>query len=229
MPQANDLSRCLAAVDQDSTLIGVVEMSQSSWLVAGIIPGIARHPAKTLAASERLLLSLLRRWREEAAKTGRTITRIAVASAAGRPFDKLRRVLAGALAAAARARRRGEAHVIQASSIAVWREHRRAKSERRAAALVQRALLGWLRGEREHCSMAAILSLAEEDAKRPSRARARKPGGRAHAPGQPDQGHPGARAWASAASRRVGAQHRSGWLSCAAPAGGDGAAAQHCG
>jgi transposase len=31
--------------------------------------------------------------------------------------------------------------------------------------------LGWLRGEREHCKMAAIPTLAEEDAKRPHRER----------------------------------------------------------
>jgi transposase len=43
MPQVNDLSRCLTAPDQDSA---VIEMSQSSWLVAGIVPGIERHPAK---------------------------------------------------------------------------------------------------------------------------------------------------------------------------------------
>ena len=40
MPQVNDLSRCLAAVDQDSALIAVIEMSQSNWLVAGIVPGV---------------------------------------------------------------------------------------------------------------------------------------------------------------------------------------------
>ncbi|MCA1370310.1 hypothetical protein I6F15_23385 [Bradyrhizobium sp. BRP14] len=33
MPQPNDLSRCLAPLDQNSTLIVVIEMSQSSWLV----------------------------------------------------------------------------------------------------------------------------------------------------------------------------------------------------
>jgi len=32
MPQPNDLSRSLAAPDQDSTLIAVIEMSQASWL-----------------------------------------------------------------------------------------------------------------------------------------------------------------------------------------------------
>jgi hypothetical protein len=37
MPQPNDLSRSLVALDQDSTIIAVVEMSQSSWLVAGVL------------------------------------------------------------------------------------------------------------------------------------------------------------------------------------------------
>ena len=34
-----------------------------------------------------------------------------------------------------------------------------------------RAFLGWLRGEKRHCSMAAIPTVAEEDAKRPNRER----------------------------------------------------------
>ena len=33
MPQPNDLSRSLVALDQNSTIIAVLEMSQSSWLV----------------------------------------------------------------------------------------------------------------------------------------------------------------------------------------------------
>ena len=65
-------------------MIAAVEMSQSSWLVGGIIPGVERHPAKKLEASETLLLSLLHRWREEAAKAGRAINHIAVAFEAGR-------------------------------------------------------------------------------------------------------------------------------------------------
>src|SRR5215831_15221925 len=32
MPQPNDLSRSLVALDQNSTIIAVVELSQSSWL-----------------------------------------------------------------------------------------------------------------------------------------------------------------------------------------------------
>src|SRR5271165_2343070 len=59
MPQANDLSRCLTALDQGSTLIAVIEMSQSRWLVAGIVPGIERHPAKKREPNAVDLLRLL--------------------------------------------------------------------------------------------------------------------------------------------------------------------------
>src|SRR5215471_6138716 len=43
MPQLNDLSKSLVALEQDATLIAVIEMGQSSWLVAGIVPGVERH------------------------------------------------------------------------------------------------------------------------------------------------------------------------------------------
>ena len=79
MSKPNDLSRSLIAFEQHSTLIAVIEMSLSSWLVAGIVPGIERHPLKKLDADENALLKLLHRWRDEAVKAGRQITRIAVA------------------------------------------------------------------------------------------------------------------------------------------------------
>ena len=78
------LSRSLVALDQDRTIIVVVEMSQSSWLVAGVLPGIERQPCKKLEPSPEQLLSLLHRWRDEAVKAGRTVTRIALAFEAGR-------------------------------------------------------------------------------------------------------------------------------------------------
>ena len=65
MPQPNDLSRSLVALDQDSTIIAVVEMSQSSWLVGGILPGIERQPRKKQEPSPERLLALLHRWRDE--------------------------------------------------------------------------------------------------------------------------------------------------------------------
>jgi transposase len=61
--------------------------------------------------------------------------------------------------------------VIHASSLAVSREHRRAKTDRLDTELLKRGFLGWLRGERGHCSMARVPTIAEEDAKRPNRER----------------------------------------------------------
>jgi transposase len=162
MPQPNDLSRSLIPLCQDSTLIAVIEMSQSSWLVAGIVPGMERHPLKKLVADEEALLRLLQRWRDEAVKAGRNITRIAVAFEAGRDGFWLARWLRA---------RDVEANVIHPTSVAVPREHRRAKTDRLDTELLKRVFLGWLRGESDHCHMAAIPTLEEEDAKRPNRER----------------------------------------------------------
>jgi hypothetical protein len=96
-----DLSKSLAAVDQDSTLIVVIEMSQSSWLV-GARPGPGARPTEEAGAGPGT-----------AVQTDRLLARGVVA--AGR--------------------------------------------------LVR------LRGEADHCSMAAIPPLAEEDAKRATRER----------------------------------------------------------
>src|SRR5277367_6313039 len=92
MPQPNDLSRSLVALDQNSTIIAVVELSQSSWLVGGVVPGIERQPHKKLEPSPERLLAVLHRWRDEAIKAGRQITRIAVAFEAGRDGFWLARV-----------------------------------------------------------------------------------------------------------------------------------------
>src|SRR6201987_297599 len=162
MPQPNDLSRSLVALDQDSTIIAVVEMSQSSWLVAGVLPGIERQPRKKLEPSAERLLGLLLRWRDEAVRAGKKITRIALAFEVGRDGFWLARWLSA---------RGVEAHVIHPSSVAVSREHRRAKTDRLDTELLKRAFLGWLRGERGHCTMARVPTIAEEDAKRPNRER----------------------------------------------------------
>jgi transposase len=162
MPQRNDLSRSLVPFQQDGTLVAVIELSRSSWLVAGIVPGLERHPLKKLAPDEDALLRLLHRWRDEAAKAGCAITRLAVAFEAGRDGFWLARWLRA---------REVEAHVIHPTSVAVSREHRRAKTDRLDTGLLKRAFLGWLRGEPGHCSMAAVPTLEEEDARRPNRER----------------------------------------------------------
>jgi transposase len=158
--ERNDLSRALVAFDQNSTIVAVIELSLNTWLVSGLVPGVKRQPLKKQTADPERRVALLHRWREEATKAGRAIDRIAVAFEAGRDGFWLARWL----------RARGiEAYVIHASSLAVSREHRRAKTDRLDTEALMRAFLGWLRGEARHCRMAAIPTLAQEDAKRPSR------------------------------------------------------------
>jgi hypothetical protein len=53
----------------------VIEMSQSKWLVAALVPGVERHPLKKFDAQEEDLLKLLHRWRNEAGQAGREIKR----------------------------------------------------------------------------------------------------------------------------------------------------------
>jgi len=162
MSQLFDASKSLTSLEQDSTIIAVIEMSQAKWLVAAVVPGVERQPLKRLDADEAALLKLLHRWRNEASQAGRQIKRIVVAYEAGRDGFWLARWL----------RVHGvEAYVIHPASIAVSREHRRAKTDRLDTELLLRAFLGWLRGEKRHCSMVAIPTVEEEDARRPNRER----------------------------------------------------------
>ena len=162
MSQPFDASRSLYALEQDNTIIAVIEMSQSKWLVAAVVPGVKRQPLKKLDADEEAVLKLLHRWRNEAGQAGHQIKRIVVAYEAGRDGFWLARWLRA---------RDVEAYVIHPSSVAVSREHRRAKTDRLDTELLMRAFLGWLRGEKRHCSMAAIPTVEEEDARRPNRER----------------------------------------------------------
>lgn len=121
MPMQNDLSRSLVPLAQENTLVAVLEMSQSSWLAAGVIPGIERQPLKKLEPDEQALMRLLQRWQAEAAKAGRPVARVVLAFEAGRDGFWLARWLVS----------RGiEAHVIHPTSVAISREHKRAKTDR---------------------------------------------------------------------------------------------------
>jgi transposase len=113
--QINDLSRSLAAFDPISTLVVVVEMSKASWLVSGVVPGVERQPLKKLEPDATALLRLIERWRNEAVRAGRPISRIALAYEAGRDGFWLARWLIA----------RGiETHVIHSASVAVSRERK---------------------------------------------------------------------------------------------------------
>src|SRR5687768_5887003 len=162
MAKLNDLSKPLVALDHDSTLVCVIEMSGTSWLVAATVPGVDRRPLQKLPVNPARLLEQVERWGKEAARAGRTITRTVVAYESGRDGFWLARLLQG----------HGiEVYVIHASSVAVAREPRRAKTDRLDTEMLMRALLGWLRGEPGHCRMVAIPTVAQEDARRSGRER----------------------------------------------------------
>jgi transposase len=114
------------------------------------------------SANENKLLTLVRQWQQRALKVGREIKRIVVAFEAGRDGFWLARWLQTPGI---------EAYVIYATSVAVSREHRRAKTDRLDTEHLKRVVLGWLRGDPDHCRMVAIPTIEEEDAKRPNRER----------------------------------------------------------
>lgn len=87
-----------------------------------MIPGVERQPLKKMEPDETQLLKLLNRWRHEALQADHAIERVMVALEAGRDGFWLARWL----------RERGvESYVMHPSSVAVSREHRRARPSAR--------------------------------------------------------------------------------------------------
>ena len=129
-----------AAVDYSSTLIVVVELSGTSWVVGAQVPGDVpgRKPKRTLEASLGALLSALAGHEARALAADHRIARRIVAFEAGYSGFWLARAL----------RARGiEVYVIHPASVPVSRPGRRAKSDRIDVDLLMRTLLAWLRGE----------------------------------------------------------------------------------
>ncbi|MER9451742.1 hypothetical protein [Mesorhizobium sp. M0254] len=79
-----DASRSLNALEQDNTIVAVIEMSKARWLIAALVPGFKRQPPNEIDADAPSLLKLLQRWRDQAGKAGHTIKRIASGWRAGR-------------------------------------------------------------------------------------------------------------------------------------------------
>ena len=113
MPKFDDLSRSLAAFDENSTFVAAIEMGSEKWLVGAMVPGLDRDPQKKLEPEPQGLLKQLKRWCDEAAKAGHRIDRMCVAYEAGRDGFWLARWL----------REQGiEAYVIHPTSIPCTRE-----------------------------------------------------------------------------------------------------------
>ena len=150
------------ALDYDSTIVTVVELSGKSWVVGSQVPGVARRSKHGIKARWEELVALLDRLRRRAEAAGKRVDRVVLAYEAGRDGFWLARLLA----------RRGiEVHVMQPSSIPVDRRARRAKTDALDVDMLLRTLLAWLRGEPRVCSMVPVPGVADEDGRRPGRER----------------------------------------------------------
>ncbi len=152
----------ITALDQDSTLVVVLELSAKSWLLGARIPGLSRLSRYPLKPSVDDVCDLLGKMKERAAAQGKTVTRVIVAYEAGRDGFWLARYLEA---------RGVEVYVIQPSSVLVDRRARRAETDGLDVEMLMRTLLAWLRGEAGVCSMVPIPDEAEEDGRRPTRER----------------------------------------------------------
>ena len=96
-------------LDQDSTLVVVLELSARSWLVGARVPGIGRMSRYALAPSAEALAAWLDTAKARAGTAGRMVVRVVLAYEAGRDGFWLARYLGA---------RGVEVYVIQPSSVA---------------------------------------------------------------------------------------------------------------
>jgi transposase len=136
-----------------------VELSQSNWLVTSFLPSVDTKMArKGLPAGEiGRLLSLLAERRLKAKNRTGDLLPIVVIQEAGLDGFWVHRVLADEGL---------ESHVVDATSIAVPRKARRAKTDRIDGEILIRALMAFKRGEPRACAMVRVPSHAEEDRRR---------------------------------------------------------------
>lgn len=145
------------------TIFLTLELSGTGWLVALHAPDtnkIERHRLSAGAASE--LLDLIARTKARAVRRLGTTPHVACCYEAGRDGFWLHRVLEAQGIAS---------HVMDPTSLQVDRRARRAKTDRLDAQALLRALMAWLRGERQVCSMVRPPSPEHEDERRLSRER----------------------------------------------------------
>jgi transposase len=141
-----------------------IELSKSSWLVAAQGPtgNISRHQLPGCDA--KALLELIERIRTRVGReTGRPVEVVSCYEAGYDGFWLHRFLLAHGV----------RNYVIDPASLQVNRRARRAKTDRIDAERMVRALIRYLRGEPDACSVVRVPSVEEEDAKRLHRERHR--------------------------------------------------------
>jgi transposase len=154
-----------AGAENSAVMFVAIEMSGKRWDVVVHTPVSDKLSRHTLEAGDgAALLEFIARIRGAVARRLGAAVRVLSCYEAGYDGFWLDRLL----------RRHGiENHVIDAASIEVNRRARRAKSDRLDGEGLVRTLLRWWRGDRQACHMVRVPSVAEEDAKRPSRERER--------------------------------------------------------
>ena len=83
------------ALDHESTIVAVVELSARSWLVGAQVAGVPRQCRQKLPASAAALLDHLDHLRRRAEGAGKRVGRVVVAYEAGRDGFWLARWLIG--------------------------------------------------------------------------------------------------------------------------------------
>jgi len=149
--------------DLRTTLVVVVEVSKSVWVIAAHVPGLQGTKVKQrLEPRADALLAAIARLKRRAADRGARVERTVAAYESGYSGFWLARVL----------RREGiEVQVIQPVSVPVDRRARRAKTRAIDVDLLLRTCLAFLRGEPRVCSMVPVPEAADEDARHPGRER----------------------------------------------------------
>jgi transposase len=143
--------------------VTVLELSGKTWLLGAVVPGISRRPKKSVAARDLgAVVKAIEGWKAEASRAGRAVSRVVLAFEASRDGFWIARALR---------ERRIEVHVMHPASLSKEKRGRQAKTDRTDVDLLLTRLLGWLRGEPRHCTMAAIPSEEEEDMREPGRRR----------------------------------------------------------
>ncbi len=75
MTRRFDVRKSDRPFDQNRTLVAVIEPSQTSWLVGGIVPGLKRSALKKPKPEQEQLFKPLVRWLDEAVTAGHEIMR----------------------------------------------------------------------------------------------------------------------------------------------------------
>jgi transposase len=153
-----------AAQTHRATILVSLELSRHAWLVTALVPGSEKMSKHGLAGGDgTALLELLARLRGKAEQRLGAPVGIVVVQEAGLDGFWIHRLL----------EKNGiDSHVVEPSSIAVSRRHRRAKTDRLDGEALIRALAAWRRDEPRVCSMVRPPSPDEEDRRRLTRERA---------------------------------------------------------